>query len=280
MALSLPKLLVAIRHIIGLAINALILNVMAFVINGLDTLTRLMVKGVEMLTGAEIPDRPYNPQRYHNKPVYDPQAPNIINEAESLKHSKFAFTPEQLIEKTRTFLEKENAFGAKKIELLAENFQFVFPVVGPLTKEEFSTAFTSFKVDDAFPNSQQNFFGFTVDPLETNRVWFFSRAEMVHTGALKFGSVVYPPTNKTVIHTPQVFSVTFDDEGRVSKFTGGYSVDRTIGNAGGLGGLFGIIHAIGGSLPFPEGKPWKPSLQWEAFKRIPEIGKEWTKAKN
>jgi len=37
-----------------------------------------------------------------------------------------------------------------------------------------------------------------------------------------------------------------------------------------------MIHSIGGSLPFPEGKPWKPSLEWEAFaKHIPEIEKAW-----
>ena len=48
------------------------------------------------------------------------------------------------------------------------------------------------------------------------------------------------------------------------------------GNCDGLGGVFGMIHSIGGSLPFPEGKPWKPSLEWEAFaKHIPEIEKAW-----
>ena len=29
--------------------------------------------------------------------------------------------------------------------------------------------------------------------------------------------------------------------------SGGYSVDRTVGNTGGLGGLFGILHAVGGN---------------------------------
>ena len=28
-------------------------------------------------------------------------------------------------------------------------------------------------------------------------------------------------------------------------FLGGYSVDRTVGNTGGLGGLFGILQAVG-----------------------------------
>ena len=47
-------------------------------------------------------------------------------------------------------------------EVLSEDFQFIFPIVGPLTKEEFTTVFSSFKVADAFPSSKNNYFGFTV----------------------------------------------------------------------------------------------------------------------
>ena len=56
---------------------------------------------------------------------------------------------------------------------------------------------------------------------------------------------------------------------------GGYAMDRSCGNTGGLGGVFGLVHALGGSLPFPEGKPWRPSVQWEALvKRGPQIAKD------
>ena len=85
---------------------------------------------------------------------------------------------------------------------------------------------------------------------------------MTHTGVLKFGSSVYQPTGKEVVNTPQVLSFSFDREGRCYKFTGGYSIDKTIGNCGGLGGVLGIIHAVKpGSIPFPEAKPWKASLE-------------------
>lgn len=61
------------------------------------------------------------------------------------------------------------AFGSKKPDVLAEDFQFIFPVVGPLNKTEFVTIFGGFKINDAFPNAANNYFGFTVDPLEPNR---------------------------------------------------------------------------------------------------------------
>ena len=72
--------------------------------------------------------------------------------------------------------------------------------------------------------------------------------------------------------------MSFDNEGRCYKFTGGYSVDATSENCGGLGGLFGILHHYikPGSLPFPEGRPWRPSLEWQVwYDRVPQIGHEW-----
>jgi len=245
-----------------------------------DWFARSCVAWIQSVTGAIIPRdyQKFHSQRETNPPLYEDNDPKVgvINEKVTLASASFNIAPVDLIAKTKELLSPEAEFGSKKPELLAEDFQFVFPVVGPLTKTEFCTIFSSFKVKDAFPDSCNNFFGFTVDPMEPNRVWYFSRAKMTHSGTLKFGSQEFPPTGKEVVCSPQVFSMSFDQEGRCYKFTGGYCVDRTTGNCGGLGGLFGIIHSVGGSLPFPEGKPWRPSLEWEIFsKRVPELLKWW-----
>ena len=85
------------------------------------------------------------------------------------KASDFTFGPDELIAKAKTLLSEEVAFGSKKPDVLAEDFQFIFPIVGPLNKTEFCTIFGGFKINDAFPNAENNYFGFTVDPLEPNR---------------------------------------------------------------------------------------------------------------
>ena len=73
----------------------------------------------------------------------------------------------------------------------------------------------------------------------------------------------------------QVFSMSFDDEGKCYKYTKSYPIDGTSGNCGGLGGLFGILHIKPGSVPFPEGCPWN-SLEWQVWNdRVPQIGGEW-----
>jgi len=170
-----------------------------------------------------------------------------------------------------------NEFGGTNADLLSDDFQFIFPVVGPLTKDNFVEAFSSFKVREAFPTSRANFYNFNVDPLEPNRIWCMSRGMYEHLGTLNFGPNKFPPTGKQINLPPQVFSMSFDESGRCYKLTGGYCVDRTCGDTQGLGGMFGIITALGGSLPFPEGKPWKHSLMWDALSlRVPQVIMDWT----
>ena len=161
--------------------------------------------------------------------------------------------------------------GSNPDELLADDFQFVAPIVGPLGKREFLNAFGSFKVKEAFPDLADNSW-FHVDPLEPNRVWFFSRASGTQTGALNFGKPI-APTGKRVESPPQAQSMLFDESGRVYTLTVGYCMDKRIGNTEGLGGVFALLKGIGKPLPFPEAQRlYTPSLRFEAFERIAKVG--------
>merc|ERR1712086_1021746 len=109
-----------------------------------------------------------------------------------------------------------NEFGGDDPSLLADDFQFVFPVVGPLTKTQFI---------EAFSTSVANFYNFNVDPLEPNRIWMFSRGAYEHLGTLNLGAAKFAATNKRVNLPPQCFSMSFDEHGKCYKLTGGYVVD-------------------------------------------------------
>ena len=69
--------------------------------------------------------------------------------------------------------------------------------------------------------------------------------------------------------------MSFNEQGECTKLTIGVVMDRQLGNTGGLGGLFGILFAIGSPLPFPEAQPWKMSLRYRIFnalgQKLPEI---------
>mmetsp|Transcript_23648 Transcript_23648/g.80636 ORF Transcript_23648/g.80636 Transcript_23648/m.80636 type:complete len:232 (-) Transcript_23648:1819-2514(-) len=183
------------------------------------------------------------------------QTTGVVDEAKALASSSFPIKPEQLIVKAKEVLAAN--FGCDKPELLADEFFIVLPVV-KLPKDDFVNIFGSFDIKSAMPDLDERFFGFTVDPTEPNRVWFFGRGIGTHTE--KF--LRFEATGKTIDMTPQVSSLIFNEDGLVTKLTTGYPVDREAGNCGGLGGAFGIFHGIAPNfLPFPEGRPYERSWQ-------------------
>ena len=94
---------------------------------------------------------------------------DTVDEESMLQQSTFPIKPADLIQLTKEFLAANN--GCDKPELLADDFTFAGPVVGPLPRDTFVKAFTGFKVNEAFPDMKANPYNFHVDPFEHNRVW-------------------------------------------------------------------------------------------------------------
>jgi hypothetical protein len=152
-------------------------------------------------------------------------------------------------------------------DIYAEDFRFCAPFVGGatprtardrepgLTKKQYLAALRSFDLLRAFPDMNNRYHFFRVDPFEPNRVWFQTRVLATNTGPL-MGKA---PTNTYLEFPPQAFSMTFNEAGQLQFFNVGYVIDRTVGNTGGLGGAFGFFYGTGNPLPIPECKPYKPS---------------------
>jgi hypothetical protein len=195
--------------------------------------------------------------------------PMFIDESDELgKRPTSALSPEDMIVIAKRFLASSGGLGGDPA-MLSPSFTFEGPVVGPLGKKEFVDAIGSVDFGAAFPDFKSEFYGFHVDPFEGDRVWYTARGKGKNTGPL----VPFVPnasgTGTMVVNPPQVCSITIDHStGLISKYTIGYVVDRTVGNTGGLGGLYGILYALGRPLPFPEANPWKKSIQYDLFQKI------------
>jgi len=188
-----------------------------------------------------------------------------VNAEELLASSTFAIKPDDLILRAKELLSEDVGLGTKDGgECLADDFVFRAAFV-EVKKEGYLNALGSFRLEDSF-DIQSNFFGFTVDPLQTNRVWFFSRPISKQIGAFMG---VEPPTDddKDLILPPECLHLDFDDKGFITEF-GFYTVDRAQGNTGGLGGAFGYFYGVGKPLPFPEGKPYKPSFRYRMLQKF------------
>ena len=77
--------------------------------------------------------------------------------------------------------------GVLDPSLWAEDFEFCAPYVGPLSKAEFLDAADGFGIYEAFPDFDNRYFGFTVDPIEPGRVWFMTRLCATNDGVGLFG---------------------------------------------------------------------------------------------
>lgn len=192
-----------------------------------------------------------------------------IDTVKAFSESSFPIKPEDLIERAKLLFSPEIGLGLKDGgDCLAEDFQFTAAVVGPIGKQEFLSALSSFRLEDSF-TIQQNAFGFVVSPVQTNRVYFITNNVAQLVGP--FMGVKPENFQETLILPPQCVHVDFDENLKVKEF-GFYTVDRQYGNTGGLGGAFGFFYGVGKPLPFREAQPFKRSLRFRLINLIGRLG--------
>ena len=204
--------------------------------------------------------------------------PGDVDTTAAFAASTFPISPPDLINRAKQVLSPEIGIGTKDSgACLAEDFEFVAAVVGPIGREEYLNALGGFKLEESF-DIQQNTFGFTVDPLQPNRVWWYGRQISTQIapfmGAEPSPAAADSPTELTL--PPQSFHMDFTEDGLVKEF-GFYTVDRRQGNTGGLGGAFGYFYGVGKPLPIRECQPYKPSFRFSMLGLIGKIGKKLSK---
>mmetsp|Transcript_10079 Transcript_10079/g.24679 ORF Transcript_10079/g.24679 Transcript_10079/m.24679 type:complete len:241 (-) Transcript_10079:754-1476(-) len=204
--------------------------------------------------------------------------PGEIDVQQAFAKSSFPISPDDLLNRAREVLSPQISIGTMDDgDCLADDFEFVAAVVGPLPKEEYLAALGSFKLTDSF-GIEQNYFGFSVDPIQTNRVWFFNRAVSTHIAPF-MGAKPEDTINGGVLNLPpQVYHIDFNENGLVKEF-GFYTVDRRQGNTGGLGGAFGYFYGVGKPLPIRECQPYQPSFRFRMLNFIGKLGEKLAKKK-
>lgn len=165
-----------------------------------------------------------------------------------------------LLAAAEDFINKKSGFYSPyAAEAFADDFVFRGPVVGPLNKADYLSTMDTFKVYKAFPDISPNAFGFTADPMEPRRVWFFVRNTGTNTGPFGLGyGLEAPPSGNSVLGPPEAFSITFDEAERVKLLTVGYVADRFQGNTGGVGAAFGLLRVAG--IPLPKGLLYRAAV--------------------
>merc|ERR1711871_940615 len=139
--------------------------------------------------------------------------------------------------RAREWVLNDGFHAPAKQSLMADDFVWFGPIVGPLNKPDFLRTVELFKVYEGFPDLKMHLAEFTRDPVEENRYWSILRLEGTHTEPQASGTgFSYKPTNNKLDVGPQCISVTF-------------VVDRTQGKTGMLGAMFAVTKTVGGFVP-------------------------------
>lgn len=168
-----------------------------------------------------------------------------------------------LIHLARDFVyNKSGFFSSYDPAVYSDEFIFRGPYIGPLNKIDYFSTMDTFKIHKALPDINPNAWGFSIDPKDPNRVWYWTRNTGTFNGEpISLGNGITFPANGAVLEgCPETHSIIFDDNQKVKLLTVGYVADRFEGNTKGAGAAVGIFNVIG--LPFPKPGPLLRFAQW------------------
>lgn len=186
--------------------------------------------------------------------------PNVFsaNGIIQMPQSKKVASESQVIEAAKRVMKNTGYFDPMDPTLLADDFIFRGPVIGPLNKVDFQGVLEYFSIYKAFPDIDPNCFGFTIDPKNPLRVWYFVRATGTYQQPMggPLGSIV-KPNNEVYRGSTETWSLTFDGSLKARLMTAGSVSDRFDAEAttDGAGLSFGILKTIGVSLFSGVGDP-------------------------
>jgi hypothetical protein len=186
----------------------------------------------------------------------------VTDFVETEKKSNVAGSPEDLIERAKDILYNKSGFYSSfDATLFSEQFVFRGPNIGPMNKKDYLQTMTAFGIYKAIPDINPNAWGFSIDPIDSNRVWFMVRNTGTFNGEpLAPGSINWKPNGSKLNGSPETFSLIFDDQQKVKYLSVGYVSDRFSGNTKGKGAAVGIFNAVG--IPYPEIGKLESFFKW------------------
>jgi hypothetical protein len=134
----------------------------------------------------------------------------------------------------------------------------------------------SFKINSAYPDYQRRPFGFTIDPDNPYRCYFFERWEGTNTGSAQVGPMVIPPTNADVKLPTHIISIHWNPEGKIRYTCLSSPLDRFEGTSKGAGAIFGLLVGAGVDTGNASVGDLKLRLQQRLVHAIGGLGRTWS----
>lgn len=151
-------------------------------------------------------------------------------------------------------------------EYYASDYVFRGSVIGPITNKDVRATQEGFNVQAAYPDLDRGVFGFTMDPQNPFRCFFFERWTGTNNGApLSILGMTFGPTGDRVETPLHITSVTWNPQGKIVYQCISPPLDRFEGNTRGQGAVFGLLKGAGLDLAAVAGpaSPGNPILSFQ-----------------
>ena len=164
------------------------------------------------------------------------------------------------------------------------DYVFRGSVIGPITSKDVAETQKRFNVMGAYPDLVMQKFGYTVDPDNPYRCYWFERWTGTNRESIRMGPVELPATNKVAVIPTHVMSVNWTPAGKIIYMCLSAPLDRFEGNTKGQGAVFGLLKTGGVPLPAPSvgnlalsvnQKYVAPLIQQKAFSDDADVPNWW-----
>jgi hypothetical protein len=163
-------------------------------------------------------------------------------------------SPSGLVRRTKLVLATD--LGLQDPSLLDDQeFKCISPGLDqPLGKTDYIAAGRFFDLRGTFPDLDYRAHDFRIDETDPKTVRLTCRVTGTMRGELRLRTANLPPTNIVMFCPPEAVSMTFNDQGKVTKLCTGFCMDRQVGNTQGTTGVQAAATIAG-----------QPPSSWELY---------------
>ena len=162
------------------------------------------------------------------------------------EHLKFDSNPQfDVLANTKTYVVSQSADETFNEEYYAVDYVLRGPVIGPINRDDLAKSQKGLGIKAAFPDIKLDTFGYSIDPENPYRCFYFQRWRGTNSADLDSYGTIYPATGIEMETPVSVFSVVWNPEGKIVYEQVGAVVDRLEGNTEGKAAVFGMLHTAG-----------------------------------
>lgn len=180
------------------------------------------------------------------RPSTATSATSVKSKSPMFEYLKFDKNPQfDVLEKTQVYIAEQTANEGMNEEYYADDYVLRGPVIGPINRSDLAKSQKGLGIRAAFPDIKIDTFGFTIDPENPYRCFYFQRWRGTNSGDLDSYGTIYPATGNEMETPVSLFSVVWNPEGKIVYEQVGAVVDRFEGNTDGKAAVFGMLHTAG-----------------------------------